>query len=450
MAVSLTQLQSVDVGTQFGNTNITSVASNADGTKLYAVFNNSPPATVPALITSTNGGVSWSGITTIPDLSGGYITSVTCNSTGTIVYVAKQYFGLYKSIDSGVNWTLLSITGFAQGGETQVDITQIASNAAGTTLILSTTYGLNVYSLTGSTVTSLYTIPTASPSFNVASNADGTALFASFTGVSGPGVYNATSGWVISVLNIVNSPLSCDSTGNILFVQQTGVGLYIFIISPFTVVTITSYPNTSTLSAYSTGTRLLASDINGFISTYSIDYNAPVVCFGKGTQILCSKDGQEVYRPIEEIRPGDLVKTSLNGFVPVYMIGHSTLKPQDETTPLEERLYICKPSHYPTLTKDLILTGFHAILVDFITPQDEVEITRVLKKIYVTDRKYRLPVCIDERASLYPETGSHTIWHLALQNSDYYSNYGIYANGLLVETCSKRFIKELSKMTLMV
>jgi hypothetical protein len=88
--------------------------------------------------------------------------------------------------------------------------------------------------------------------------------------------------------------------------------------------------------------------------------------------------------------------------------------------------------------------------VDFITPQDEVEITRVLKKIYVTDRKYRLPVCVDERASLYPETGSHTIWHLALQNTDYYSNYGIYANGLLVETCSKRFIKELSQMTLVV
>jgi len=208
MAVSLTQLQSVNVGAQFGNTNITSVASNSDGTILYAVFNNTPPATVPALITSTNGGVSWSGITTIPDISGGYITSVTCDSTGTIVYVAKQYFGLYKSINSGVNWTLLSITGFAQGGETQVDIAQIASNAAGTTLILSTTYGLNVYSLTGSTVTSLYTIPTASPSFYVASNADGTALFASFTGVSGPGIYNATSGWVISVLGIVNYPLS--------------------------------------------------------------------------------------------------------------------------------------------------------------------------------------------------------------------------------------------------
>jgi len=37
---------------------------------------------------------------------------------------------------------------------------------------------------------------------------------------------------------------------------------------------------------------------------------------------------------------------------------------------------------------------------------------------------------------------------LALENNDYYMNYGIFANGLLVETTSKRYIKELSNMTL--
>ena len=36
----------------------------------------------------------------------------------------------------------------------------------------------------------------------------------------------------------------------------------------------------------------------------------------------------------------------------------------------------------------------------------------------------------------------------ALENDNYYMNYGIYANGLLVETCSKRYLKELSNMTL--
>ena len=48
----------------------------------------------------------------------------------------------------------------------------------------------------------------------------------------------------------------------------------------------------------------------------------------------------------------------------------------------------------------------------------------------------------------YETLGSYIIYHFALENDNYYNNYGIYANGLLVETCSKRYLKELSKMTL--
>jgi hypothetical protein len=36
---------------------------------------------------------------------------------------------------------------------------------------------------------------------------------------------------------------------------------------------------------------------------------------------------------------------------------------------------------------------------------------------------------------------------MALENDDYYMNYGIYANGLLVESTSKRFMDTI-KMTL--
>jgi hypothetical protein len=59
-----------------------------------------------------------------------------------------------------------------------------------------------------------------------------------------------------------------------------------------------------------------------------------------------------------------------------------------------------------------------------------------------------LPACVDERAKPYEKAGSHTIYHIALEHDDYYMNYGIYANGLLVETCSKRYLKELSNMIL--
>jgi hypothetical protein len=56
--------------------------------------------------------------------------------------------------------------------------------------------------------------------------------------------------------------------------------------------------------------------------------------------------------------------------------------------------------------------------------------------------------CLDERAMPYLEEGSFTIWHIALDNDNKYMNYGIYANGLLVETCSKRYLRESSGMTL--
>jgi len=42
------------------------------------------------------------------------------------------------------------------------------------------------------------------------------------------------------------------------------------------------------------------------------------------------------------------------------------------------------------------------------------------------------------------------IYHFALENENVYANYGVLANGLLVETCSIRYLKELSNMDLLV
>ena len=71
-----------------------------------------------------------------------------------------------------------------------------------------------------------------------------------------------------------------------------------------------------------------------------------------------------------------------------------------------------------------------------------------LGKICITDKKYRLMAYLDERADICENMETCTIWHLALENDDYYMNYGIYANGLLVESTSKRYMKELSGMEL--
>ena len=68
------------------------------------------------------------------------------------------------------------------------------------------------------------------------------------------------------------------------------------------------------------------------------------------------------------------------------------------------------------------------------------------KRLYMTDDKLRLFTYLDDKAEPYPEEGTFTIYHLALENENYIGNYGIWANGLLVESCSKRYLAELSEM----
>jgi hypothetical protein len=166
-------------------------------------------------------------------------------------------------------------------------------------------------------------------------------------------------------------------------------------------------------------------------------------CFLEGSTILCEVDGFETYVPVEELKKGTLVKTSLDGYKPVLLVGKGTLENPGNDYRTENRLYTCPVSKYPTLKEDLYITGGHSIL-EF--PLTETQTERVLKhfgsKLYVTDKKYRLPACVDERAEPWNSEGTYTIWHFALEHSNETMNYGVYANGgLLVETCSINILK---------
>ena len=92
--------------------------------------------------------------------------------------------------------------------------------------------------------------------------------------------------------------------------------------------------------------------------------------------------------------------------------------------------------------KELVLTGYHSVLVPYFTDKQREETRRLFGKIYITDDLARLAVCLDERAQLYEKEGEYRVYHLALENEDYYTNYGILANELLVETTSLRMFEE--------
>jgi len=169
-------------------------------------------------------------------------------------------------------------------------------------------------------------------------------------------------------------------------------------------------------------------------------------CFLTGTKILTLVDGVEVYRPIETLEKGDLVKTSKSGYKKVEVLGSSELENPWHTDRIENRLYLCSPVNYSELTEDLYITGCHSILVDKLT---DVETNALNKKtgVFVTEGKYRLMACVDMRAVPWTSKGLYTVMHLALENADEKMNYGIYVNGgLLVETTSINFLKNRSNI----
>jgi hypothetical protein len=169
----------------------------------------------------------------------------------------------------------------------------------------------------------------------------------------------------------------------------------------------------------------------------------PVVCFKQGSKILTDKG----YKLIQDLRKGDLIKTLKDEYKPIFMIGKRSMHHPASNERIKDQLYKCCQEKYPEIFEPLVITGCHSILVDgFISHDQRAKTIEVNGDTYVTDDKYRLPACVDERASVYEIEGNYTIYHLALENENYYYNYGVYANGLLVETCSKRYLKELSNM----
>lgn len=171
-------------------------------------------------------------------------------------------------------------------------------------------------------------------------------------------------------------------------------------------------------------------------------------CFLEGTTILCQVDGVEKYVPVEQLKNGTLVKTSLDGYKAVVLIGKGVILNPGNDERIENRLYKCATSKYPELREDLYITGCHSILVNELTDAERVETAKQLGKIFVTDKKYRLTAFVDSRAEPWNSEGAYTIWHFALENVNEKMNYGVYANGLLVETCSIKTLKEKSNMAL--
>jgi photosystem II stability/assembly factor-like uncharacterized protein len=437
---------------------------------MYASITGGPS---DGVVKSTNGGATW---TSIMPAAGN--TSIACSSDGTIVYVANLGQGLYKSTDSGANWSYVTSGAPLPGGGSNPEVNagyttynayNVACDATGTKVFMTTNFGAVIYRSIDGGVNwpYYYLIPGTTQSSSpivLTSNIDSSIIYAAFNN-SDKKIYKSLDNGVtwnaISSQGDVVGPFSSiasNLTGDFIFACSGNGTLNIFYETHAAKSVLVPQGGSLIIATacYNNGNNAITME-NNAARTYSVTNlfppgpipgQAPISCFNRDTKILCFKGGKEFYTKVQDIRRGDLVKTLLNGYVKVNMIGTTKIYNSGDSLRGKNRLYICSPDSYPEITEDLIITGCHSILSDSISDVQRKTTIELLGRIMVTDKKYRIMAFLDDRTKPYVQEGVFDIYHIALDHEDYYMNYGIYANGLLVETCSKRFLKELSGMTL--
>ena len=166
-----------------------------------------------------------------------------------------------------------------------------------------------------------------------------------------------------------------------------------------------------------------------------------ILYFREGTTFITCLDPQtkrEYECAVELMAPGLFVKTYKHGYIQVQKMTSKTVQNPDHQERIENRLYTCSVSDYPELYRDLYITGCHSILESKISDEQIQAIRKVLGHVYYTDDKIRLIAMCDDRAKPFCEAAEFKVWHVCLEHFDDEMNYGIYANGLQVESCSKR------------
>jgi surface protein len=173
----------------------------------------------------------------------------------------------------------------------------------------------------------------------------------------------------------------------------------------------------------------------------NVDLTVSAVCFKEGTYIL-TRGG---YRKVDELNTGDRIKTVKNGYLPIYKIGRGRICHEKVSNRPKDCLYRYSKEQYPELIEDLVLTGGHSILVDAFASKEEEEENREVfgGDVSKIDDHRRLLSCVNQKCVVYESPGTYFIYHIALENTDEERSYGIYANGLLVESCPINYIDRM-------
>jgi hypothetical protein len=267
-----------------------------------------------------------------------------------------------------------------------------------------------------------------------------------------PGEHQTTLSIVIPVDGTMTFNWNCTTTDSNLYLEQFGYilnGEYIIICADpstknengTTTITLKKGDNFSfvayTLNGISGYGSNIISNFTYVYTTYedSDDDGEPPgpndpSCFNEGTQILTlNKNFEEVYIPIENLRPGDIVKTYFEGYRKIKLIGKKSMinNPDD----WKSCMFIMKKEG--DMTADLLLTGLHSVLINELTHG-------IITEIY---NKY--VICVNDyyKFKKIYNTEKYTYYHIVIESDgNIQRQFAVWANGILAETTTEKDFKE--------
>ena len=167
-----------------------------------------------------------------------------------------------------------------------------------------------------------------------------------------------------------------------------------------------------------------------------------LACVHESTDFLCYVDNEERYINIKDIKPGFLVKTYKEGYVKVKHIFRQRYF--NSAKNVMSKFFVMDKSKNDLLTKDLIITGGHSILVDEITEEQHNKMKSTGIKYLSVHDKYKLLTFFNEDFVGKTDKSEERVYLLVLEADDDHKVYGAYVNGgMIIETCGIAMCKIL-------
>jgi hypothetical protein len=164
--------------------------------------------------------------------------------------------------------------------------------------------------------------------------------------------------------------------------------------------------------------------------------------FNEKTKILYLNHSlKDEYIRIECLRKGDVVKTYRHGYRKIDAIGRNIVinKPGVHT----KCMYIMEKTGSNGLLEDLIMLGNHSILVDDLGEYQPTNEQLWGGTTPTLDKKYLLLAAASSQFVPVQNTKPHVYYNLVLDNeNDDEVRFGIWANGILTETPSKKLFAQ--------